>query len=694
MKPTFEPPCIEYAKLNGPVDEDEMAWGFNLAKFFKSRGFTVEKAAMHLSRLALNGDQDEPIDDDSILEICKLAWASDVELTCTELMGSVSFLRGCTQDKCPEFVAPVVPVGDGPTAKRVSLLDPPGSVGIDSDGRVKVVKQFARGEETRTVLEWISDCQTYIHTETIADNEREFIFEGTGAKDKLRVRFSMPAEDLADNKKFKSALINAFGAANRVGSLTFEIVQQITQKTIKKRRLCAPAWVDGKPMIPGADTDDIEFKLLSMVPAQVHDGDFALAMATLEKLLDIPGPTMILVTAIMGSPIYARWFPNDRFGIGMWGRTGSMKTSVTKKAMCVYGEGYNDDINLLKHGEDDGTAFGKMEVLAGAGILPQILDNVKSVNPRDVQRYIAIIHAVIEGKGKIQGKKDGGLRKNKTFYCTPIVTGEIKPEEASTTARILNLKWVEPKNKEEVDFVQRNVMHLPVIGYNWLKFLSGVKDPSIGFDEARSRKTDEFNQSNYVNSGRLATIYALLRATWNLLCVSPFGEAFKPRTEAFLKELDAACMEQGKMVSEETEVAKFISGIIAILSTQPHLIQDSEHQKPDEYGKSMYKDVIGRWVDSKENTEERDLFLVPAPTLAALKRLGIFTQIPGEGSMTDALVQAGYLITQEKRKKTQYRLNGKRPWGWMIKASVVNPPEPTEVQSELSEAALKSLKSI
>ena len=685
MQKNFVPPCIEYAKLNGPVDEDEMAWCINLAKFLKEQGFSQEKAAMHLGRLAANGEQDEPLDDETIIAHCKASWASEVPLSCSELMGSVSFLRGCTQDKCPEFVAPVVPVGDGPTAKRVFLMDPPGTIGIDSDGRVKAVKQIARGDEVRTILEWVSDCQTYIHTETIAESEREFIFEGTGAKDKLKVRFTMPAEDLADNRKFKAALINAFGAANRVGNLTFEIVQQITQRTIKRRRLCAPKWVDGKPMVPGADTtDDIEFKLLSMIPAKVHDGDFALAMATLEKLLDIPGPTMILVAAIMGSPIYARWFINDRFGIGMWGRTGSLKTSVTKKAMCIYGEGYNDDIYLMKHGEENGTPYAKMEVFAGAGILPQVYDNVKTVNPKDTMRYIAVIHAIIEGRGKLQGKKDDGLRRNKTFYCLPVVTGEIKPDEASTTARILNLKWSEPKSKEEIDFVQRNLGHLPVIGFHWLKFLSGIQDPTIGFDEARSKKTDEFNQSNYVNSGRLATIYALLRATWNLLCISPFGEAFKPRTATFLKELDAACKEQGRMVSEETEVAKFISGVIAIISTQPDLIQDNEHQKPDEYGKTMYKNIIGRWVDSKENGEERDLFLVPAPTLSALKRLGIFTQIPGEGSMTDALVQAGFLITTDKRKKTQYRLNGKRPWGWMIKASAINPAELVEVQTEIS----------
>ena len=678
------PPCIEYAKLNGPVDEDEMAWALNLAKFLRSQGFPKEKAAIHIARLALNGEQDEPMDAESILDVCNLAWSSDVELTCSELMESVSFLRGCPKERCPEYEVPIVPPGDGPTMKRVQYSDKPGTIGVDGDGKVKIVKSTKDG--TQTVLEWVSDCPTYIHTETIADKSREFVFRGIGANDRTEIKFCLPAEDLADPRKFKAALINSFGASNRVGQLNFEIVQQITLNTIRRRRLLAPAWVDGLPMVPGCElAEDIEFRLLDMVPAKVTEGDKEEAGAVLSHLLDIPGPTPILVAAILGAPMYARWFPNDRFGVGVWGRTGSLKTSISKKAMCVWGVGYHDDAALLKHGKSGSTGVGELEVLAGAGFLPQIIDNVKSVDPRDAQQYIATIHAVIEGKDKVRGKKDGGIRNSKPFQCTPIVTGEIKPDEASTSARILNLLWIEPHDKTDIDFVNANVGVLPIVGFHWIRFLAGTTDPSIGFDKARTKKTDEFNRIGYVNSGRLATIYALLRGTWNLLAdeKAPFGEIFRSRTERFIELLDKACEAQGRMVSDETEVAKFMSGIKAILASQPHLIQQYENQMPDEYGKTYFKDVIGRWIDRKGSPEVKDLFLIPAPTLNALKRLGVFTQIPTQGSITDALSQGGHLADQKsKRRRVQQAMNGHKVYGWQIKGESFGSPEESEPISE------------
>lgn len=665
--------CIDHAKTNGPATDDGMAWCLCLAKHLRELGFSLETAAMHLSRLAAAGEA-EPMDDDEILAHCRAAWASDSTLTCKDLMGSPSFRAGCIEAACPEYVPQAIPPA-GPTVRKIRLSDPPGTVGVDeADGKVKIRKSVTvKDGHTNEVMEWISDCPTYIHTETIAEKHREFIFQGLGANDKLTARFCLPAEDLAEPKKFKAALINAFGAANRIGGLTFEIVQQITKDTIRRQRLLAPAWVDGKPMVPGVGLmDDVEYRFMEMVPAAVYDGDLVAAKETLAKLLDIPGPTMILVAAILGSPVYSRWFSNDRFGVGVWGRTGSMKTSVAKKAMSIYGVGYNDDANLLKHGKSGSTAVGELEVLAGAGILPQIIDNVKSVDPRDAQQYIATIHAVIEGKDKVRGKKDGGVRDSKPFHCTPIITGEIKPDEASTSARIFNLKWTEPQSKEQIDYVQAHIGQLPVIGFHWLRYLATIEDPRGGFDDARSRKTDFFNAKNYVNSGRLATIYALLRATWNLLCDSPLGDVFRQRTEAFLEKLDAAAIDQGQTVSEETEVAKFLAGIGAILSSQPHLIQAHETQMPDEYGKTYFKDVIGRWID---RGEEHDLFLIPEPALFALKRIGVFTQMPSKGSMTDALHQAGYLRSQGKRKQVQQRMNGNRVYGWQIRGDVISLPD-------------------
>jgi hypothetical protein len=681
----MNPPCVDFAIANGPQPDNSMNWAMTLAQWMKREGRPQATAPIQIARWLNASDSMEEMGDEEILLFCTSGYEASGPISCHDFMHCASFSLGCAGEKCPEFVRPTVPIIEGqPTARRVYLSDDPGTVGIDDDGAVKKVKSVTKKDgETAKVLEWVSDCAAYIHTETLSEEEREFIFEGHGAVDKVKVRFTMLAGDLADSKKFKAALINAFGAANRLGEMNFDIVQKITKNTIKRRRLCAPAWVDGKPMIPGVDSsDDIEFKFLDMIPANVHDGDLGKAKETLAKLLDIPGPTMILVAAILGAPLYARYFPNDRFGVALWGRSGSLKTSIARKSMCVYGEGYHDETNLLKFGQNSSTGVGQEELLAGAGILAEIVDNVKSVNPRDTVQYIATVHSVIEGRNKLRGKKDGGLRNGKNFGCTMIITGEIKPDEASTSARIFNMKWVEPKSKAEVDYVNKHVRDLPVIGYHWLKHLAQTELKLSRFDETRSEKTDVFNEKNYVNSGRLATIYVLLRVTWAALVESPFGDVFEARSKKFIKELDRCAEEQGAMVSEETEVARFVSGVTAILATQPHLIQDNEYQKPDEYGKNIYKDVIGRWVDVK-GSDEKDLFLVPAPTLAALKRLGIFTQIPSEGSMTDALYQAGHLVTEEKRRKIQYRINGKRPVGWMIRGSVINPQEKKEKQQDL-----------
>jgi hypothetical protein len=656
------PACVEYAMQNGPRVDDSTAWAITLAKWLKSIGTPLEKAPMRIARWFNTCDSIEELDDEGILSFCKMAY-QETGITCQDMMRCESFRKGCTQEKCELYVKPVVPIGKGPTAIRIYESDEPGMVGVGEDGAVKVVKSVKKEDgNTFKVLDWISDCMVYIHTETIASDDREFIFEGYGAVDKGKVKFTLPAEALAEPKKFKAALINAFGAANRVGNLNFEMVQKITLNTIKRRRLTAPCWVEDKPMLPGVDlAKDIEYKFLDMIPAKVYDGDFQKAKETLGVLLDIAGCTPIIVTIILGSPFYARFFPNDRFGAGIWGRTGSMKTTVAKMAMCIFGIGYNDDANLLKHGRSGSTAVGELEIMASAGFLAHIIDNVKSVDPKDVQQYIATIHAVIEGKDKVRGRKEGGIRDSKAFCCTPIITGEIKPDEASTSARVLNLRWEEPKDKMNIGYVQGNLADLPVIGYRWLRYLAEF-DFNIGnFEEARSRKTIEFNAKNYVNSGRLATIYSLVRATWNMLCDSKMSEVFVPRTKRFIKLLDEAIDIQGRMVSDETEVAKFMSGINAIIATQPHLIQDQENQMPDEYGKTYFKDVIGRWI-------EEDLFLVPAPTLAALKKLGVFTQIPTEGSITDALMQSGYLVLGEggKKRKVRQRMNNQRVYGWRI----------------------------
>src|SRR5271157_3098593 len=138
----------------------------------------------------------------------------------------------------------------------------------------------------------------------------------------------------------------------------------------------------------------------------------------------------------------------------------------------------------------------------------------------------------------------------------------------------------------------------------------------------------EFSEKRYVNPGRLATIYTLIKLTWKLLCASPFGDVFSEFTDAFTGSLDAAIEHQGRLVTAETELEKFLAGLKELMASSPALFQ-SEKGKMEPYGYG----VIGKKMD-------KGLFLLPNETLNELAKIKVFTQKPSVDSMTMALHNA------------------------------------------------------
>ena len=585
-----------------------------------------------------------------------------------------------------------------PSYRLISKDDPVSSIGVcPKTGAVKKVVEIEAGDgPPKRFLAWVSDCPVHIYTETRANDETEFTFVGTGAMDERQVKFTLPATDLAEPRKFKAALLNAFGAKNKLGTLNFEMVQEMTQNTQVMRRIEVTTWDGNIPLLPGVGlAGDVEYRLSAMTPVEVYEGDIEAAKDCLRRFLGIHRYAPILMAAILGAPAFARWHANERFGVALWGLTGSLKTSVAQAGLSVYGTGYLDDESILKHGKAGATQVATLEVFANAGILPQLLDNVKTVDEKDSLQYIATIQAVIEGREKQRGKKDGGLRDSRSFNCTPIITGEIRPEEASTTARVLNLTWTRPEDLTGLSYIQENVQAMPVIGYQWLRFLANTDLNLVdGFNEARSRKMTEFSGKRYTNPGRLATIYTLLRSAWDLLCQSPFEDLFKEFKPAFISSLDEAIEEQGRTVTEETEVEKFLSGLKELLASNPGLIQSQN-------GTTIYGRVIGKWV-------EEGLFLLPSEALAELHKIGVFTQKPTVDSLTKALHAAGKLVIDldGKHLKAARRVNGTKLRGWLLSLETclllspvsgdtktssdipdvpTNPTVPTENEREISE---------
>ncbi|TFH49734.1 MAG: hypothetical protein E4G89_04400, partial [Methanothrix sp.] len=507
------------------------------------------------------------------------------------------------------------------------------------------------GKETSSkFLAWISDCAVHIHTETNAKDDGEFIFKGVGAVDKRAVEFTLPASALAEPRKFKAACINAFGARNRFGDLNFEIVQKISTYPQRMQRVEVPEWRENIPLLPGVDlVDKTEFRLSSKIPAAVYDGDLRKAKEILQKLLRVHKFAPILVASILGSPAIARWHKNDRFGLGLWGGTGTLKTSTTLAAMGIYGTGYLDGPKL-KAGKGGSTVVGANEVFAAAGFLPQLYDNVKTVDTKDAQNYVAVVHGVLEGEEKARGKKDGGLRESREFSSTPIITGEVRPQEASTSARVLNLNWSHA-NGPLLTEVQSSAALLPVIGYHWLRFLADT-DFILGkdFEAFRSKKMEEFLGLKYTNPGRLATIYSLLVSVWDLLETSSLGDVFTEARDSFKAALREATAVQGQAVSEETEIARFLSGLDELMASNPGLIMSKEGKKT----------IVGSIIGKKM---ELGLFLLPTETLSELMKIKAFNQQPTIDSITQALNEKGLLVPGKDKLQNRQRVNGIRVYG-------------------------------
>ncbi len=564
----------------------------------------------------------------------------------------------------PEQERPKAEEDGEPGLKTVSVDDLVGTIGFNpKSGKISKVVEW----EDKKFLGAISDCAVYIHTETVSRDETEFVFCGTGAVDKRPVKFTLPAAALAESRKFKAALINAFGAKNKVGDLTFAMVQEITCNPRMVQRIEVPTWSGNIPLLPGLNlADDVEYRLSSKIPAEVCDGDLQAAKVVLRTLLMVHKFAPLLVVMVLGAPAIARRHKKERFGLGIWGLTGTLKTSTVLACMGFYGTGYLNE-PTLKAGQHGSTVVGAMEIFAAAGFLPQLYDNVKTVNQKDIENYVGMVHAVLEGSDKARGKKDGGLRESREFSCGPIITGEVRPQEAATSARVMNLNW-SGANSTLLTEVQSQAALLPVIGYHWLRFLADtdlVLCPD--FEAFRDKKMQEFLKLHYTNPGRLATIYSLLVGTWQLLEESPLGDVFIEAHESFKAALQEAITSQGQAVSEETEIARFLGGLEELIASNPGLIMSEAGTK------TIVGGVIGKWMHD-------GLFLLPTETLNELMRIRAFTQIPTVDSMTQALNEKGYLIPDPDGKHLKYRmrLNGGRPWGWYIKevAPLKNEPSP------------------
>ena len=547
----------------------------------------------------------------------------------------------------------------GPRFRYVSMESEIDTYGVyPLDGTVCKVFEFEdpRTHENIKTMVKISDCAVRIDTETCCDDMTEFTFVGKGAMDGRTVKFCMPAGDMALPYKFGVGVMNAFGI-NDLGKMTYDICRMISLDTRFMKRVEIPSWKDNIPLIPGIEVPGIEYRLSQKVPALVYDGDLVAAKKQLRNAMQIHKSAPLVIAAVLGSPVFARWFRKERFGLGIWGLSNSLKTSFVLAMLSMFGTGHNDE-PAIKSGTQSNTPYARTVITASLGWLPYCYDNVKTVNPVDAMDYIQYINMVMEGSSKGQGTKDGKLKQTRIFSGTPIVTGEVRPQDAATTSRVPAIEW-SGADADKLREVQQNIELMPVLGYNWLMHLSTITTiDRAAFDKYQSAKMKEFIKDGHTVAGRTATIYALLKLVWAMLEVSLLGEVFTEFEGAFIKALDALAASQGSATKEETESQRFMNGLRQLIASNPALFLEKGRPQND----STFP-VIGKWMPE-------GLWVMPEKTLAEMAKFKVFTQIPTAESMTAALDRDKLLVHQidgqKSRKQWKASIGGTKLNGWYI----------------------------
>jgi hypothetical protein len=122
----------------------------------------------------------------------------------------------------------------------------------------------------------------------------------------------------------------------------------------------------------------------------------------------------------------------------------------------------------------------------------------------------------------------------------------------------------------------------------------------------------------------------------------------------FKEALDEAIAEQATLVTEETEVSKFLAALSELTATRPDLFMSGDIR----FGTEK---VLGRLND-------RGLFVCPTETLAVMRQLGVFTQVPTVRSLTNALLEENLILPSREpdHKLYQTTINKTHVRGWMF----------------------------
>lgn len=442
--------------------------------------------------------------------------------------------------------------------------------------------------------------------------------------------------------------------------MSIDVIKSLSSKPVKHIRvLRRPTWVDNELVAPGLSETETRFSYERKVHVNFTDeGEVLAGREALTKALlafDSKNTTLLFAT-VLGAPIIAKLWPEDRYCLFIQATTQMKKTTAAMLFMSMYGMKYSEESSLVCWG-DGATGNATEHLAARTGPFPFLLDNYKQYTDKDPSALQRLIHAVVEGTEKDRLNRESVLRSSMDYLCTLIITGEQFPgQDAATRARIIELLWTDATNLEYLTEAQAHIKDINAFGKAWLLWLNSPHGQAVmtehasKFEAARLHYIKAANDA--ANAGRLASNAAIVALIWEIFNQWPEGH---DQAAKFYPHLKAAInnhiLNTQADIGEQLDGQKFIDWLKAEFMVGRYYVTGKA--EPVRIG--AISEHIGHFnlADPKEHREVDEVLI--APEILSAKLLPAW-QKATNGTRTDKkallrqLVSLGYLLYDETHK--------------------------------------------
>lgn len=483
-------------------------------------------------------------------------------------------------------------------------------------------------------------------------------------------RLEVNGKAFGEDRVLRSMLEQAAGARDPVYSRMSGHLATAIKKLTKDeeltviRRFKRTGWYSSQFLMPGMHDEDVHIELPQKLPYSVNpkaDADKGLAaLGNLLKCID-PACTTPVIAMMLEAPLHRLAKGRKRYGVFIQGRTGSLKTSWTQTAMCIYGQGWFDDAALLKWGEG-ATRNAIMTLAASAHDMPFFIDNYKPNTGDGAEGFNTLIHNIIEGGNRERLRRDGSLITSQSIHAFPLSTGEDVPQnDSASLARqfVVSFPWQGGESNDELTAAQADAPHLSAIGYMWLTWLSSPEGKAVvaAFAESFTALRDKWAQylrKVRVDAGnplRIAENLASNELAWRIACQHPrIGPVLKPYTEVHLAGLRTIAARMADSTADALEAVQFVHAVKELIVSKQYLLIDKALGEPAEYDAGK---VLG-WYDAI------GVYLLPTMALAAARRiLGNGSLLITPRTLNDQLARRGYLMPGNDRQLKTIRIGAR-----------------------------------